>query len=157
MKNKMNLVLSVVAMLILFIGCQKDKSSANYTVLDTEKSNVKSALDHSQAYNDTLILVYDTAKIHKNNKYCMHYDSLYHKNDSLFGTHYNMFCDEIYKNGMMMSNYSPSASMMQGGMMNGGTMDRNKMMSDTAIVGGYYRNMQQLHTKHATYHNGIYN
>lgn len=157
MKNIIGFILGIVVMLIVFISCAKDKSNADYTVVDSEKTQLKSALTLSQAYNDTLIMVYDTAKMHKNNKYCIKYDTLYHKNDSMFNMHYNKFGDEMYKNGMMMSNYSASSGMMQGGMMNSGTMDKNRMMSDTSIVGGYYRNMHQLHSKHATYHNGIYN
>ena len=153
MKNIIGFALVIVAMLLVFYSCAKDKSNADYTVVDAEKVQIKSALSLSQAYNDTLIMVYDTAKMHKNNKYCIKYDTLYHKNDSMFNMHY----DEMYKNGMMMSNYSASSGMMQGGMMNSGSMDKNRMMGDTATVGGYYRNMHQLHSKHATYHNSIYN
>jgi hypothetical protein len=157
MKNINGLVLSIATMLILLAGCMKGQNSADYSVVDNEKAQIKSASELSQAYNDTLIMVYDTAIMHKNNKYCIKYDTIYHKNDSIFNMHYIIFCDEMYKNGMMMSNYSPSGSMMQGGMMNSGTMDKNRMMNDTSIVGGYYRDMHQLHSKHATYHNSIYN
>jgi outer membrane lipoprotein-sorting protein len=148
---------AIVILQILLAGCMKDNNNVDYTVIDSEKTNIKSALDLSLAYNDTLIMVYDTAKVHKNNRYCIKYDTLYHKNDSMFKMHYTMFGDEMYKNGMMMNNYTPSGGMMQGGMMNSGNMDMNRMMADTTIVDGYYRNMSQLHSKHSTYHNGIYN
>jgi hypothetical protein len=157
MKNITRFFLSIVAIFILFVGCDKDKNNVDYSVVDSEKAQIKSALEVSQAYNDTLIMVYDTAIMHKNNRYCIKYDTMYHRNDSMFSMHYIMFGDEMYKNGMMMSNYTPSGGMMQGGMMNSGTMDMNRMMGDTATVAGYYRNMQQLHSKHASYHNGIYN
>jgi outer membrane lipoprotein-sorting protein len=156
-KIMMFTIVAVSTTIMLITGCTKDNNNVDYSVIDGEKTKIKSALDLSQAYNDTLIMVYDTAKVHKNNRYCIKYDTLYHKNDSMFRMHYTMFGDEMYKNGMMMSNYSPSGSMMQGGMMNSGSMDMNRMMGDTATVGGYYRNMHQLNTKHLTYHNGIYN
>jgi hypothetical protein len=157
MKKINVLVLSITSLFMLFTSCMKDNNGVNFTVLDNEKNQIKSALDLSQAYNDTLIIVYDTALMHRNNKYCIKYDKLYHKNDSMFNMHYTQFGNEMYKDGMMMSNYNPSGGMMQGGMMNYGSNDKNRMMGDTAMVGGYYRNMNQLHSKHATYHNGIYN
>jgi hypothetical protein len=155
---KANVVFSAIVFLqILIASCMKENNAVDYSVIDSEKTNIKSALEQSQEYNDTLIMVYDTAMMHLNNRYCIKYDTLYHMSDSIFNSHYTKFCDEIYKNGMMMSNYTPSNGMMQGGMMNSGTMDMNRMMNDTSVVGGYYRNMQQLHKKHTTYHNGIYN
>ena len=156
MKKINNLVLSILVLVLFFAGCTKD-NKADYSVIDAEKTQTKSALLLSTAYSDTLKMVYDTAKIRKYNKYCIKYDKLYHKNDSLFTVHYKMFGDEMYKNGMMMSNYSPSAGMMQVGMMNSDTMNPKLMMGDTGTVGGYYRNMHQLNIKHQPYHNGIYN
>src|SRR5665647_733300 len=153
MKKINNLVLSILVLVLYFSGCTKD-NKADYSAIDAEKTQTKSALLFSTAYSDTLKMVFDTAKITRYNKYCIKYDKLYHKNDSMFTVHYNMFGDEIYKNGMMMSNYSPSAGMMQ--MMNSGIIDLNLMMGDTATVGGYYRNMHQLNIKHQPYHNGIY-
>ena len=143
-------------LILSFTGCSKDNNADN-SIINNETAQVKSALLLSTAYGDTLKMVYDTAKITRYNKYCIKYDKLYHKNDSMFAVHYHMFGDEMYKNGMMMSNYSPSTGMMQGGMMNSGTMDLKLMMGDTATVGGYYRNMHQLNIKHQPYHNGIYN
>ena len=155
--NKINnLILSTLVLVLFFAGCTKD-NKADYSVIDTEKTQTKSALLLSTAYSDTLKMVFDTAKIQRNNRYCIKYDKLYHKNDSMFTIHYKMFGDEMYKNGMMMSNYSPSVGMIQGGTMNSGTMDLKLMMGDTATVGGYYRNMHQLNIKHQPYHNGIYN
>lgn len=156
MKNIRNLVLSILVLILFFAGCSKDNNPDN-SIINNETAHVKSALLLSNAYGDTLKMVYDTAKITRFNKYCIKYDKLYHKNDSMFTVHYHMFGDEMYKNGMMMSNYSPSTGMMQGGMMNSGTMDLKQMMGDTATVGGYYRNMHQLNIKHQPYHNGIYN
>src|ERR1035437_2901422 len=157
MKNVNWLVLSSVTLFMLMTSCKKDNNSTEYSLVDSEISKTKSALDLSLAYNDTLKMVYDTAKVHSNNKYCIKYDKLYHHNDSMFQMHYALFDDEMYKNGMMMSNYSPSTSMMGGGMMNSGTLDKARMMGDTATVGGYFRSMHQLYSKHAMYHNAIYN
>jgi len=156
MKKINNLVLSFLILVLFFAGCAKD-NKADYSVIDAEKIQTKSALLLSTAYSDTLKMVFDTAKIQRNNPYCIKYDKLYHKNDSLFTVHYQMFGDEMYQNGMMMSNYSPSTGMMQGGMMNSGTLDLKLMMGDTATIGGYYRNMHQLNSKHQPYHSGIYN
>jgi hypothetical protein len=156
MKTIKNLVLNTLVLVLFFAGCSKDNNADN-SIINNETVQVKSALLLSTVYSDTLKMVFDTAKIQKLNKYCIKYDKLYHKNDSMFTVHYKMFGDEMYKNGMMMSNYTPSGGMMQGGMMNSGTMDVKLMMSDTAIVGGYYRNMHQLNIKHQPYHNGIYN
>ena len=158
-----NIIFSLVITLVVAVfglsSCNKDdktNSSVNYTVLDSEKANTKAALSLSQSFNDTLIMVYDTAKMHKNNAYCIKYDKLYHKNDSMFKAHYNMFGDEMYKNGVMMHGYTPG-SMMGGGMMNGGMMDTARIHSDTTMMNGYYNNMMQLRSKHQPYHNGIYN
>ncbi len=153
MKN----IIGVLVLMVILSSCSKDSTSTDYTLVDAEKANLKSTLTLSNAFNDTLIMVYDTVKIQKNNHFCLKYDSLYHKNDSLFNVHYMMFGNEMYKNGMMMSNFSPSNSMMQGGMMGSSNMDATRMMNDTTIVGGYYRTMHQLHTQHIVYHNGIHN
>jgi len=156
MKNN-NVFFGIVVLLLLAASCKKDNNSVDYSVIDNEKIEINKALVLSQAYNDTLEMVFDTVKVPKNNHYCLMYDTLYHHSDSMFSVHYTMFSDEMYKNGMMMYNYSPSGSMIQGGMMNSGTMDMNHMMNDTAIVGGYYRNMHQLHNDHQIFHSGIYN
>jgi len=156
MKKINSLVWGTFVLILSFTGCSKDKNADN-SIINNETAQVKSALLLSTAYGDTLKMVYDTAKITRFNKYCIKYDKLYHKNDSMFTVHYHLFGDEMYKNGMMMSNYSPSTGMMQGGMMNSGTMDLKLMMGDTATVGGYYRNMHQLNIAHQPYHNGIYN
>ena len=156
MKIINSLVLGTFILILSFTGCSKDNNADN-SIINNERAQVKSALLLSAAYSDTLKMVFDTAKIQRNNRYCIKYDKLYHKNDSMFKVHYTMFGDEMYKNGMMMSNYTPSAGMMQGGMMNSGTMDLKQMMGDTATVGGYFRNMHQLNIKHQPYHNGIYN
>lgn len=156
MKKINNITLGVLVLILYFAGCTKD-NKADYSTINNEKAQLKGAFVLSQAYSDTLKMVFDTAKIQKYNKFCIKYDKLYHKNDSMFTSHYTMFGDEMYKNGMMMSNYSPSTGMMQGGMMNSGTMDLKLMMGDTATVGGYYRNMHQLNIKHQPYHNGLYN
>lgn len=154
---KMNLMIAIPIMLMLTTGCMKNKNGPDYSVLDGEKSKTSDALKLSQSFNDTLKMVYDTAKVHKGNQYCIKYDKLYHQGDSMFKVHYSLMGDEIYRNGMMMQNYSPSNSMMQGGMMNNGSMDKNRMMGDTAIVDGYYRNMHQLRNIHQPYHSGIFN
>lgn len=158
MKNVMfSLVIIVVAMMMSVTGCKKNTNgSDDFTIIDAETSNSQTALNLSKAFNDTLVTVYDTVKIHKNNLYCIKYDKLYHKNDSMFNVHYNMFGDEMYKNGIMMKGYTPGS--MMGGMMNSSSMmNTQRLHSDTTMMNGYYKNMQQLHSKHQTYHNGIYN
>jgi hypothetical protein len=154
---KIYIIIAISSIIMLMASCMKDKSGTDYSVIDGEKSKTLNALELSQAFNDTLKMVYDTAKIHKGNLYCIKYDKLYHQGDSMFKVHYSLFGDEMYKNGLMMQNYSPSNSMIQGGMMNSGSMDMNRMMGDTAIVEGYYRNMHQLRNAHQPYHNGIFN
>lgn len=158
MKKNNRLVLGALVMLLFFAGCKKNTNTADSSAVNGEITQLKGALVRTQAYGDTLKMVFDTAKIHRNNTYCIKYDKLYHRSDSMFRAHYTMFGDEMYKNGMMMSNYTPSAGMMQGGMMNNGsTMDLNLMMGDTATVGGEYRNMHQLNINHQSYHTAIYN
>lgn len=156
-----NIILSsiviVFAMMISLSGCKKDSNSnIDYSAINTETGNTKSALILSGVYNDTLKMVYDTAKIRKNNALCIKYDKLYHKNDSVFNIHYNMFGDQMYKNGIMMTGYA-QGGMMNGTMFNNSMMDVQTLRGDTAMMNGYYKNMQQLHTKHQLYHNAIYN
>lgn len=146
----------VFTLLTVFSSCTNG-NIVNSAQINSEKTKAGSALVLTQAYNDTLKMVYDTVKVHKNNSYCIKYDKLYHKNDSMFTVHYHMFGDEMYKNGIMMINYNPGNGMMQGGMMDNGSSDYKQMMNDTATVGGYYRNMMKLHTAHQLYHNSIYN
>lgn len=162
MKKQDFMVVGIITLLLLAVSCKKDNNSADYSVIDGEKAKIKNALDLSQAFNDTLKMVYDTAKVHKNNRYCIKYDTLFHQSDSMFMVHYSLFGDEMYKNGIMMQNYSPTNRMMQGGMMQGGvmnsgSMDMNRMMGDTVTVDGYYRSMYQLIEKHQLYDKGIYN
>ena len=159
MKKVNGLLVSVFMLVLAFSGCKTDTgSSVDYAQIDAEKAKVQSSLSLTKAYNDTLKMVYDTVKVHKNNAYCLKYDKLYHKNDSLFNMHYNMFGDMMYTNGIMMTNYTPASGMMQSGMgMKDASMDMTRMMGDTATVGGYYRNMNTIHTQHQTYHNSIYN
>jgi hypothetical protein len=157
MKKSNFLILGVSFLLFITGSCMKDNNGADYSVIEGEKVKIKNTLELSQAYNDTLIMVFDTAKVHRYNHFCMKYDTLYHQNDSMFSMHYSMFGDEMYKNGIMINNYSPSNNMMQGRMMNSGSKDMNRMMADTAIAGNYFKNMQELHLKHHIYHTGIYN
>src|ERR1035437_223667 len=154
---KIDFVVVISAILMLTSSCMKNKSGADYSVIDNEKSKTLNAFNLSKAFNDTLKMVYDTAKVHKGNLYCIRYDKLYHQGDSMFKVHYSLCGDEMYRNGMMMQNYSPSNSMMEGGMMNGGSMDMNRLTGDTATMDGYYRNMHQLRNIHQPYHNGIFN
>src|ERR1035437_281045 len=158
MKKVNGLFAGVFVLLMFFTACTNDKSSVDYAQIDAEKAKVNSSLVLAKAYNDTLIMVYDTVKVHKNNGYCLKYDKLYHKNDSLFTMHYNMFGSMMYDNGIMMNNYSQTGSMMQGGgMMNSDSKYYNAMMADTTTVGGYYRAMCVTRATHLTYHNAIYN
>lgn len=156
MKKNNGLIVGAFALFVLLSSCTKDNSNVSYAQLDAEKAKLQSSFTLTKAYNDTLKMVYDTVKVHSNNLYCIKYDKLYHKNDSMFTVHYGMFGGEMYKNGIMMSNYTPGDGMMQGGMMNT-SMDKARMMSDTATVGQYYRNMHTMRIQHQTYHNGIYN
>ncbi len=157
MKKVNGLLVGVFMLVLAFSSCKTDTSSVDYAQIDAERAKVQSSYSLTKAYNDTLKMVYDTVKVHKNNAYCLKYDKLYHKNDSLFTMHYNMFGDMMYQNGIMMNNYTPGTGMMSGmGMMNA-SMDMDRMMGDTTAVGGYYRNMHTIQVEHQTYHNGIYN
>jgi len=155
--KKMNGLFAGVFTLLMVLSSCTNGNITNSAQINSEKTKAGSALVLTQAYSDTLKMVYDTVKVHKNNSYCIKYDKLYHKNDSMFTVHYHMFGDEMYKNGIMMTNYTPGNGMMQGGMMDNGSLDYKQMMNDTATAGGYYRNMMKLHTAHQPYHNGIYN
>ena len=155
--KKMNGLFAVVfAMLMVLSSCKTDKSNVDYAQIDAEKVLVQGSLNLSKSYNDTLKMVYDTVKVHKNNTYCLKYDKLYHQNDSMFAIHYKMFGDMMYENGIMMSNYTSGNGMMGMGMMDANT-DMTRMMGDTAAVGGYFRNRRAIKIQHQTYHNGIYN
>lgn len=156
--KRISLILACVSVsLILIISCKKDgQTGTDYTAVNNEINNTKTDLSLSKSYNDTLTMVYDTAKVHKNNTECIKYDKLYHKSDSMFTVHYTMFGDEMYKDGIMMKGYTPG-SMMGGGMMNTGMMDMHQIQGDTAMMNGYYNSMQQLRTKHQVLDQGIYN
>jgi|GEM_PF-1526453 len=157
MKKTNGLFAGVFALLMIFSGCAKDSSNVDSAQIDAEKAKIESSLMLTKAYNDTLKMVYDTAKVRINNAYCLKYDKLYHQYDSMFTLHYNMFGDMMYKNGFMMNGYSAAGGMMQGGMMDSDSKDYKTMMGDTATVGAYYRSMCNLRIAHQTYHNGIYN
>ncbi|MDD4970982.1 MAG: hypothetical protein PHT07_16260 [Paludibacter sp.] len=157
MKKNNGFLAGLFTLLMVFTGCTNNNSNADNAQIDAEKAKIQSSLTLTSAYNDTLKMVYDTVKVHHNNLYCIKYDKLYHKNDSMFTIHYNMFGDDMYKNGIMMQHYTSGNGMMQGSMMNNGSTGYYQMMSDTATVGGYYRNMMRLHIQHQTYHNAIYN
>ncbi len=158
----MKLILSITSVMVLLVvftsGCKKDNSQdVNYTTLENAQKNAKTALTLSQSYNDTLIMIYDTAQMHKGNRFCLRYDSLYHHSDSMFSMHYKLFGDEMYRNGVMMPGYTSGGGMMGGGMMVGGMMDTSRWHQDTAMMNGYYSTMQHLHLNHQPYHNGIHN
>lgn len=158
MKKVKGLCVAVLTAVLVLSSCTNDKSSVDYAQVDAEKAKLSTSLALTKAYNDTLKMVYDTVNVHKNNANCLKYDKLYHKNDSLFSMHYNMFSDMMYTNGIMMNNYMPASGMMQNDMgMMDASMDMTRMMGDTATVGGYYRNMNAIHLQHQTYHNNIYN
>jgi hypothetical protein len=156
MKNNL-LLLGISSFLMLTISCEKDNNSANYSVINSEKDKIINAYELSQAFSDTLKTVYDAAPIPYYNSGCIKYDTLYHNSDSLFRVHYALFCDEMYKNNIMMPYYIPSNGMMQGGMMGSGSMGMQELRGDTSEVNGYYRNMHNLRASHQMYHNGIYN
>jgi hypothetical protein len=157
MKRVTVLIVGIVTIVLLQQSCKKDSSNttAEYTAINTEKANTETSLKLSTAYNDTLKMYFDTVTVKKNNVYCVKYDKLYHKNDSLFTVHYGMFGDEMYKNGMMMNNYSPSTMMGSKGMMNNSMMDT--LRKDTSFVNTCYSQMKSLRTKHQMYHTAIYN
>jgi len=155
--KKINSVLQFIVIIAMvgLVACSSDNSAKiDSTSLNTKITNTKIALEYSKAYNDTLKMYYDTAKVTKGDVYCLKYDKLYHQNDSLFNHYYTMFGDEMYDYGYMMNNYNPGS--MMGGMMNGGMMS-NELRGDTTMMDGYYNTMHQLQINHQTYHNGIYN
>ncbi|HEY4789084.1 MAG TPA: hypothetical protein VIH57_23710 [Bacteroidales bacterium] len=147
----------LLTLMVFVTNCKKDnQTNADYAAINTNISDSKTALSLSQSYNDTLITYFDTAKVHKNNVNCIKYDKLYHKSDSMFTAHYNMFGGEMYQDDIMMKGYTPG-SMMGGGTTNTGMMDMHQIQGDTAMMNGYYNSMIQLHNKHQSYHNSIYN
>jgi hypothetical protein len=150
------LVILVSAIISGMTGCTKSSTQGvNTSAITADLNNSNNSLKLAVVYNDTLKMVYDVATIRKNNPTCIKYDKLYHKNDSVFSINYHMFGDEMYRDGIMMNSYTPGT--MMGGMGSGGMMDRQVIIGDTAMMNGYYRSMQQLHTVHLVYHNGIYN
>ena len=156
MKKLNGLFAGVFALVLLLSAC--DNNSVDYSQITAEKAKVSSSFVLTKAYSDSLKIVYDTVKVRKNNVYCLKYDKLYHKNDSLFTMNYNMFGSMMYDNGVMMSNFTAGSGMMQGGtMMGSGSKYYNTMMADTAAVGGYYRAICLTRAAHLTYHNAIYN
>ena len=159
MKKIHCIILGISTILILQVSCKKDNKTTNtnadYSAINTEKASIQNASKSASLYNDTLRMYYDTAKVKKNNVYCVKYDKLYHKQDSLFTMHYGMFGDEMYKNGMMMNGYTPGNMMGGKGMMNNNMMDT--LQRDTSIVNACYSQMKTLRAKHQVYHNGIYN
>lgn len=156
MKNR-GLLIGASALLILIVGCAKDNSSTDFAVINQEKLNIENALKKSEAYNDTLIMVYDTVFNRHLNSTCIKYDELYHQEDSMFSMHYSMFGDEMYKNNVMMPYYTPSSEMMNGGMMGSESMDMRQLQEDTARVNEFYTEMLHLRNTHQIYHNGIFN
>lgn len=158
-KQILSLAIIVVTVVISLVGCATTDSSGkvNLAVISKEQSNTKIALDLSKVYNDSLVMAYNLATVKKNNTTCIKYDKLYHHNDSLFTNHYNMFGDEMYKNGFMMNNYTPGSTMGGVGMMGTGGMMDATLRGDTTMMNGYYSTMHQLRINHQTYHNSIYN
>ena len=147
----------IITMTISLSGCRKENNNNNdSSLINNEKTNTKNALVLSQTYNNALKMYYDTARIRKNNVYCIKYDKLFHKNDSVFKVQYNMFGDKMYKNGIMMNGYT-RGGMMNGTILNSGMMDSQTLQGDSAMMNGYYKSMQLLRTNHQQYHNGIYN
>lgn len=156
MKNNLILI-SISVLLMLTLSCEKDNNSTNYSAINAEKAKIINAFELSQAFTDTLKTVYDTTANPYYNPGCIKYDTMYHHSDSLFKVHYALFCDEMYKNNIMMPDYTPSNGMMQGGMMGSGMMNIQQLRGDTSEVNGYYRNMHNLRVNHQQYHYGIYN
>lgn len=144
-------------MLVIFTSCEKDSNSSDSSAINAEKDKIINAYELSVAFNDTLITVYNTTANPYHNPGCLKYDEMFHHSDSLFKVHYALFCDEMYKNKVMMPDYTPSNSMMQGGMMGTGMMDMMELRADTSEVNGYYTNMHKLMNSHIPYHSGIYN
>ncbi len=151
MKKNVSLI-GISVMLMLIAGCNKDKNDPDFTLINQEIIKTEKALELSLAYNDSLIIVVDSAANPYQNPSCLKYDSLYHSSDSMFNYHYSLFGDEMYMNGIMMQHYTPSNGMMGSGMMN-----NQEMMSDTAIMNSYYRSMDHLRFIHKDYHNMIFN
>jgi len=156
MKNKLILT-GIAAMIFFFAGCNKENDGSERANINADKVKISNDYELSRAFNDTLKTVYNSVQSPINNPVCLMYDSLYHHSDSLFNAHYGLFCDEMYRNNIMMPYYTPSSAMMQGGMMGSGMMNINDLRGDTTEVNGYYRNMHNLRTDHQIYHNGIFN
>ncbi len=161
-----NLILSLAAIATLIglslTGCKKDNTaSTNNNVFSGDLNNAQNLELHALAYNDTLVMYYDTARVRWHNPFLMHYDRLYHMNDSLFSIMYNTFSSQVYQYGVTMRGYNTGGMMGGGGMMgsnltNTGMMNYQWLRSDTTAMGGYYTSMMQLRVNHETYHHAIY-
>lgn len=104
MKNEMlGLIILILSLILGIFSCKKDSSAtAKYSSLTEETNNAGTASGLAQAYNDSLIMVFDTACVRRNNLYCIRYDKLYHKNDSIFSGQYQMFGNAMYGYGVTM-------------------------------------------------------
>ena len=165
----MSLAVIVVIIGLSLTGCKKDTTSNanNPTAVNDELSSAKTSVLRSQAYNDTLVMYWDTAKVRRYNPMLMHYDKLFYKNDSLFNVMYNLFGGQMYNYGIMMNGFTAGGTMGGGGMMGGGstgtgttyagTMSMQLLRNDTTLMSNYYNTMMQLVSKHLAYHNSIFN
>lgn len=141
--------------MIGLIACTVDNNAhVDLSVMNAEKSSIKTNLDLLKLYNDSLIMAYKVAKVPRNDATCIKYDKLYHLNDSLFNVHYLLIGEEMYEGGFVLYHYTPT-SKMDDGVKSGGIMN-DVIRGDTITINGYYNSMQQLHELHLTYHNGIY-
>ncbi len=75
-----NLIFSLAVISAIIImslaGCKKEKTSEADTTGPTSQINkAKTSVLRSQAYNDTLVMYYDTAAVRQDNPYLMHWDN----------------------------------------------------------------------------------
>lgn len=156
MKNlKTGLTITVIGIMFWLPGCNKIITiNTDKPVIDAEISNAKAAMDHSQAYNDTLVICYDTTIVRQNNPTLIKYDKLYHNWDSIFNAQYNLFGGELYNYGKLMIGYTPVT--VTGKLTYSDGMTTDELIRDTIAMHVYYTDMQQLHVIHQQYHNSIY-
>jgi hypothetical protein len=127
-------LISLTGILIL-TNCQKNSQNDNLNAaLAINQKSLTNDYNSSKIYNDSVghYYVNHTSIVSGT---CRYYDSLYHRSDTLFTTHYNM-CMQI--NGGMMSG--------------GGMMGNNHNSANNYNYSSMMDNMNQLRANHHIYH-----
>lgn len=156
----------VFAFFIAMSGCKKNLMDDYLS--PSAISDVKAMSDayvNASTYNDSLILCTHNSSQQSNNMMAscinqqtlqhdsalclslrMHYDDMYHQQDSLFNYYHNL-CHQ------QMGNLC-SGNMMNGGMMSGGMMEGNSSGTNHCMINNtdHMSMMNSLHQLHKMYH-----